>query len=75
MLVSLIAGLIIVEQVFNLPGLGTLMVESIRDRDIAVVQGVALVAAMLVVGVNLVADLVCFAVDPRLRASLTRGRR
>jgi len=75
LLVSLIAGLIIVEQVFNLPGLGTLMVESIHERDIAVVQGVALFASLLVVGVNLFTDLVCFVVDPRLRASLTRGRR
>jgi peptide/nickel transport system permease protein len=67
MVISLVAGLIVVEQVFNLPGLGTLLVGAIQERDIAVVQGVTLVCAIVVVLMTLLADVLCMVVDPRLR--------
>ena len=65
---------IVVEQVFAIPGIGTLMVESINDQDIPVVQAITLFVAFFVVVVNLATDLVCFAVDPRLRAGLGGDR-
>lgn len=74
LLIALIAGLLIVEQVFNLPGLGSLMIASIRERDIALLQGITLLVALFVVVVNLVVDLVCMLIDPRLRAGLDRSR-
>lgn len=74
MIVSLFAGLIIVERVFNLPGIGSLMIEAINDRDMPLIQGVTLCTATVVVGVNLIADLLCMVVDPRLRATLERTR-
>jgi peptide/nickel transport system permease protein len=73
-MISLVAGLIIVEQVFNLRGIGTLMIESIRQQDIPMVQAITLFVALFVVAVNLVADLFCFAIDPRLRAGLGGDR-
>ena len=74
LMISLIAGLVIVEQVFNLRGIGTLMVESIHDQDIPLVQAITLFVALFVVVVNLSADLVCFAIDPRLRAGMGANR-
>jgi len=74
MLISLLSGLIIVERVFNLPGIGSLLIEGIEARDIPLVQGVTLFIALVVVTVNLGADLVCLALDPRLRRSLGGAR-
>jgi len=74
LLINLIAGLVIVEQVFNLRGIGSLMVESINDQDIPMVQSITLFVAVFVVLVNLAADLFCFALDPRLRAGLGGDR-
>lgn len=73
-MISLIAGLIIVEQVFNLRGVGSLMIESINDQDIPMVQTITLFIALFVVVVNLVADLVCLMLDPRLRVGTGADR-
>ena len=54
-------------QVFNYPGLGRLVIESISDRDLPVVQALALILALIYVGVNLIADLLTLVVNPRLR--------
>lgn len=74
LLIALVAGLIIVEQVFNLGGLGTLMIDSVRERDIPLLQGITLLVSLFVVVVNLGVDLVCMVIDPRLRASVERDR-
>ena len=65
-LAYLISGTVLVENVFSLPGLGTLLVNSVSDRDYPVVQGVTLVFAVLIVGINLLTDLVQAALDPRV---------
>lgn len=70
LLIALVAGLIVVEQVYNLPGLGTLMIDAVRERDIALLQGITLFVSLFVVLVNLVVDLLCMAIDPRLRSAL-----
>src|SRR6202034_4769236 len=63
----LIGGTLIVEQVFNLPGLSYLMINGIFDRDFPVVQAVALVFGILVVLVNLLTDVAYASLDPRVR--------
>jgi peptide/nickel transport system permease protein len=62
----LIGGTVIVESVFAIPGIGQLMINSIFQRDFPVVQGVTLVFAVLVVLVNLLADVAYAALDPRV---------
>jgi peptide/nickel transport system permease protein len=62
----LIGNTVIIEQVFALPGLGSLMIQSIFNRDFPVVQGVTIVFAILVVLVNLIVDLTYARLDPRV---------
>lgn len=64
---ALLAGAVVVETVFSWPGLGRLLVDSIRWRDYPVVQGVVLTVAASYVLANLAADLLCAWADPRLR--------
>jgi peptide/nickel transport system permease protein len=65
---NLIAGAIVVENVFVLPGLGRLIVQSIANRDALVVEDCVILLATLVIGLNFVVDLACAAIDPRLRS-------
>lgn len=69
----LLGGVVVVEKVFNYPGLGHYMVNSISDRDLPVVQAIALIVATAYVGVNLAADLLAMALNPRLRTLKTRS--
>lgn len=62
----LLSGAVIVEYVFSIPGLGTLLVRAVGFRDYPVIQGLAVVFAMLVVTVNLLADLIYILVDRRV---------
>ncbi len=63
----LIGGTVIIENVFAIPGIGQLMINSIFQRDFPVVQGVTLVFGVMVVLINLLADLSYAALDPRVR--------
>jgi ABC-type dipeptide/oligopeptide/nickel transport system permease component len=63
----LIGGAVIVEKVFDVPGMGQLLVDSIFTRDFPVIQGLTLVFGVLVVLLNLTADLAYAAIDPRVR--------
>jgi peptide/nickel transport system permease protein len=65
----LIGGTVIIENVFAIPGIGQLMLNSIFDRDFPVVQGVTLVFGVMVVLINLLADMAYAALDPRVRFS------
>src|SRR5271157_402561 len=65
---NLIAGAIVVENVFVLPGLGRLMLQSISNRDTLVVENGVMLLAVIVIGLNSIVDLACAAIDPRLRA-------
>ena len=65
-LAYLISGTVLVENVFSLPGLGTLLVSSVASRDYPVVQGVTLLFAVLIVTINLVTDITQAALDPRV---------
>jgi len=64
---TLLSGAVLTEQVFTIPGFGKLIVDSVFNRDYAVVQGVVLVTATAYVMLSLLADLAYFAVNPRLR--------
>jgi peptide/nickel transport system permease protein len=63
----LIGGTVIIENVFAIPGVGQLMINSIFQRDFPVVQGVTLVFAVLVVLINLLTDTTYALLDPRVR--------
>ena len=63
----LIGGTVVIEQVFSVPGLGSLMVGSIFARDYMVVQAVTLVFAFAVILTNFLVDVACVALDPRIR--------
>ena len=65
---TLLSGAVLTEQVFTIPGFGKLIVDSVFNRDFAVVQGVVLVTATAYITLSLLADLAYFAVNPRLRA-------
>jgi peptide/nickel transport system permease protein len=66
-LAFLVGGTVLVENVFSIPGLGQLLVDSVSSRDYPVVQGTTLVLAFFVVLVNLLTDVVHAALDPRVR--------
>jgi len=67
-LAYLIEGVVIVETVFAWPGIGHALVHAIFGRDIAMVQGTALVLGLTYVALNLIVDLACRGIDPRGRA-------
>jgi ABC-type dipeptide/oligopeptide/nickel transport system permease component len=65
---SLLAGAVVTEKVFARPGIGTLLLEAIAQRDYRIVQGCTLVIAVSYVTVNLLVDLAYGLADPRIRA-------
>ncbi|THV26436.1 ABC transporter permease [Glycomyces paridis] len=65
----LLGGVIVVESVFVVPGLGTALVDAVNARDLPVVQGIAVVFGVTTVLVNLAADLVAFRLAPRLEVA------
>jgi peptide/nickel transport system permease protein len=66
----LVGGTVIIENVFAIPGLGSLMIMSIGTRDYPTIQAVTLVFAILVVLVNLATDIIYVFLDPRLRSEI-----
>jgi peptide/nickel transport system permease protein len=63
----MLAGTIVIENVFSLPGLGRLIFQSINQRDLMVIKNVVVFLAAIVITVNFVVDLFYLAIDPRLR--------
>ncbi|MGA8355170.1 MAG: ABC transporter permease [Solirubrobacteraceae bacterium] len=64
---SLVSGMVVVENVFSIPGIGTQLVASVSARDFPMVQGLVIVMALAVIVVNLLTDLAYAAIDPRVR--------
>ncbi len=62
----LLGGVIIIEFVFNYPGLGHLIIVAILQRDFPVIQGVAITIGIVFVFVNIAVDYLCSLIDPRL---------
>ncbi|MEV7683753.1 ABC transporter permease [Streptomyces sp. NPDC088341] len=69
LLIAAISGAALVESVFSLPGVGSLMVRSVNAKDVPVVQGLAFFLALVVVVVNLLVDVVALVIDPRTRTA------
>ena len=65
----LMAGTVLVENVFTLPGLGTLAYQALAQRDLIVIQNVALLFAVIVMGLNFAVDTLYAVIDPRLKAA------
>ncbi len=65
----LISGAVLVENVFTLPGIGTLAYHALSQRDLIVVQNVVLMFAIIVIAVNMIVDGLYAVLDPRLRSS------
>jgi ABC-type dipeptide/oligopeptide/nickel transport system permease component len=70
----LLGGAIVVESVFAWPGLGTLMLQSISNRDYVIVQTGLLLLVLVFIAVNLMTDIAYGFLDPRIRLSSGRGR-
>lgn len=66
---TLLGGMVIVEQIFNWPGLSTLLLTGVSSRDYPVVQGVVLVIAVLTIVINVIVDILYAVLDPRIRLS------
>ena len=64
----LLGCVVVTEVVFNYPGLGRLVIESISNRDLPVVQALAIILASIYVGINLIADLMTLMLNPRLKS-------
>ncbi len=68
-LTTLLIGAVVVERVFVLPGLGSMLLDSVAARDLLTVQGIVLVLVVAALLVNFVVDLLYTVIDPRLRRS------
>lgn len=66
-LADMIAGSIIIEQVFNIPGLGRILLTSISNRDYPVVEAIIVLLAFLVIFINFLVDFIYKKIDPRIR--------
>jgi len=64
---SLVSGAVVTENVFALPGVGSLIVQSVLKRDYPVIQGIMMVVAVLYVVINFITDLTYASLDPRIR--------
>ena len=67
---ELLAGAVLTEQIFTIPGFGKLIVDAVFTRDYAVVQGVVLCTAVGFIVMNLIADVFYVLFNPRMRAAL-----
>ncbi|MGE0239026.1 MAG: ABC transporter permease [Parvibaculaceae bacterium] len=67
---ELLAGAVLTEQIFTIPGFGKLIVDAVFTRDYSVVQGVVLCTAIGFILMNLIADVLYFVLNPRMRAAL-----
>jgi peptide/nickel transport system permease protein len=66
-LATLLVGAVVIERVFVIPGLGSLLLDSVSNRDLIVVQDVIMIIAMAVLLVNFLVDILYLLIDPRLR--------
>ncbi|MDF2683820.1 MAG: peptide transporter permease, partial [Brevibacillus sp.] len=70
---ALLGGAVIVEQVFNWPGIGTLAIEAISSRDFPMIQGIVLFMGVIYVIVNICVDLLYAVLDPRIDYTTSKG--
>jgi peptide/nickel transport system permease protein len=68
-LAYLVGGVVVVEKVFSYPGFGSLLVDSLQLRDLPVIESTVMIAALVYVGANLIADVAAVLLNPRLRTA------
>ncbi len=68
-LADIVAGSLVIEQVFSIPGYGRLLISSISNRDYPVVMAIIAIIAMIVIVINLIVDILYRVIDPRLRGN------
>ncbi|MPZ97117.1 MAG: ABC transporter permease subunit, partial [Propionibacteriales bacterium] len=68
-----LGGVVIIEYVFGIPGLGSLAIDAVFKRDYAVLQSVVLLVSALFIVTSLLVDLAYGVLDPRLRVGRSRG--
>ncbi len=66
-LAYLVGGVVVVEKVFSYPGFGSLLVDSLQLRDLPVIEATVMVAALIYIAANLIADIAAILLNPRLR--------
>ena len=66
---ALLGGAIITESVFAIPGIGTLSISALTNRDMPLLQGTIILSTALIIAGNLLADIICAFIDPRIRAA------
>ncbi|MDL2317997.1 ABC transporter permease [Eubacteriales bacterium OttesenSCG-928-A19] len=71
----LISGLVIIESIFAIPGMGNLLINSIKMQDFPIVQACMLIISTLTVLCNILSDLIIGMLDPRIRISISGGER
>lgn len=64
---GLLAGAVVIEQIFNIPGIGSLAITSILNRDYPLIQGILLFISMVFIVVNMLTDVLCAILDPKVR--------
>ena len=67
MLAYILTGSLVVEQIFAIPGLGRYFVSGILGRDYPLIMGTTITLACLIIVANLIADLICQKLDPRIK--------
>jgi len=68
-LAYLVGGVVVVEKVFSYPGFGSLLVDSLQLRDLPVIETTVMIAALVYVGANLIADIGAVLLNPRMRTA------
>ena len=68
----MIGGTVVIENLFDIPGLGYFLVDSIKSRDYPVIQGCVLFIGFFVVIINTIADLLSLLIDPKQRYAITQ---
>jgi peptide/nickel transport system permease protein len=68
-LAYLVGGVVVVEKVFSYPGFGSQLVDSLQLRDLPVIESTVMIAAVVYVGANLLADIASVLLNPRLRTA------
>lgn len=64
---SLLGGAIVIEQIFNIPGIGNLAINSILSRDYPLIQGILLFIAIIFILINMLTDIICALINPKVR--------
>lgn len=67
MIIDLITGIVIIEQIFSIPGIGRLLITSVVTRDIPLIQGLIFYTSVVLVLINFIIDILYSVIDPRIR--------